>query len=155
MYTLIGKLKWYWQVLLTIVFIAAIITGYLFARSYGYDKAFKEFQAKDAVKKQKSDELIAHAEMLEKRVAELEPKLAAWEKLDDEKAKLNGVISDKINNAVAEGQKRDETTNAPADCWTRAERTCANFRQLKPPIEIDCDAYKKRLCTVTTGSGCQ
>lgn len=152
MYSLIGKQKWYWQALITVIFVVVIITGYLFARSWGYDKARKQFEAKDKVKAEQSAAKIARAEFLEQRVAELEPKLAAYEKLDADKKRLDGSITEKIDAVVKEGQKTDEVTNAPADCWTRADRTCAGFRRLK--IDIDCNAYKQRVCA-NAGAGCR
>lgn len=146
MYSLIGRQKWWVQVLLTIGFIILIITTYLLARSWGYDKARAKFQAEDTVKAQAEAQKIARAEFLEKRVAELEPKLLAYEKLDDEKKKLDGTISDKIDAVIAEGQKDAQNIDAASNCWARANDTCARFARLKPPIAIDCEAYKQRLC---------
>lgn len=155
MYTLIGQLKWYWQVLITILFVIAVIMLYLFGRSYGYDKAYQEFLVADKVKEQKSTEAISRAEFLEKRLAELEPKLAAYEKLDDEKKKLDGTLSEKIDAVIEEGKKDAQNIDAPSDCWARAADTCARLARLKPPIVIDCEAYKQRLCAVApTASPC-
>ena len=155
MYTFIGKQKWWVQVIVTIVFIAGIILLYLLGRSWGYDKARVKFEAEDVVKAEKSQKLVTRAEELEKRVAELEPKLLAYEKLDDQKKRLDGQMTEKINAVVEEGKKRDAVTDAPSDCWTRAERTCAGFGKLNPPIHIDCEAYKRRICgnAVTNGAG--
>lgn len=156
MYTLIGKQKWYWQIVITIVLIALVITGYLTARSWGYDKARREFEASDKVKAEQSTVLIAKAKALEKRNAELELKFAAFDRLDEEKRKLDGSISEKIDAVIEEGKKRNENIDAPSDCWTRAYNTCANLKQLKPPIVIDCEEYKRRICQASVvGSGCQ
>lgn len=153
MYTLIGRMKWYYQVLITILFIAAIITCYLFARSWGYDKARREFEVKDKAKAEESAKKIARAEELERRVAELEPKLAAYEKLADDKKRIDDSISGKIDKVVEEGKKEDETTNTPVDCWIRAQRTCSKFAQLNPPILIDCEAYKRKICSNPDSTG--
>lgn len=146
MYSLIARQKWYIQVAITIVLMALTITGYLFARSAGYDKARAKFEAEDKVKAEKSTQLIARAEALERRVAELEPKLAAFEKLDDEKKRLDGTITEKIDAVIQKGIEDAKNIDAPSDCWTRAHDTCARLARLQPPININCEEYKQRLC---------
>lgn len=155
MYSLIGRQKWWIQIIITVVLVAGIILLYLLGRSWGYDKARAKFEAEDAVKAQKSAELITRAEGLEKRVAELEPKLLAYEQLGEQKKKLDEKTVEKINAVVEEGKARDAVTDAPTDCWTRAQRTCAGFGKLNPPIVIDCEAYKQRICAnaITNAAG--
>lgn len=155
MYTLIGRQKWYWQLLITVVFIALVIIGYLFARSWGYDKARRDFEAGDKVKAAAEQKKIARAEFLEARIAELEPKIAAYEALDPGKVKQIGQIQDKIDAIVEEGKKEDAKIDATTDCWVGAQRTCDRFARLNVPL--NCEEYKRRICSapVANSTPCQ
>lgn len=115
-------------------------------QAQGYDKARREYEAGDKIKAEQSAKLKAHADFLEARVAELEPKLAAYEQLADDKKRLDESISDKIDEVVKKGLEEDANTLTAVDCRIRADRTCAKFSELKPPIFIDCDAYKRKVC---------
>lgn len=130
-----------------VVFIGVIVLSLNWFQARGYDKARREYEANDKVEAEQSAKLKAHAEFLEARVAELEPKLAAYEKLADDKKRLDESITTKIDQVVAEGLKEDAETNAVTDCWTRSQRTCDKFHRMKPPIDLDCEAYKRKICS--------
>lgn len=146
MFTWIKNLPKMWSALALLAFVGLIVALFGQMRACGYDKARREYEATDKIKAAESEKLKARAEASERRVAELEPKLAAYEKLADDKKRLDESISDKIDAVVKEGQKEEEATNTPTDCWTRAQRTCDKFAALKPPIAIDCEAYKRKIC---------
>jgi len=130
-----------------IVFIGIIVLSVNWFQARGYDKARQEYEATDKVKAEQSAKLKAHADFLEARVAELEPKLAAYEKLADDKKRLDESISDKIDEVVKKGLEEDANTILPTDCAARGQRTCDKFRSMKPPINLDCDAYKRKICS--------
>lgn len=147
MFTFIGQQKWYWQVVFVIISISAITICSQQFYSRRYDKDRVAFETRDQDRAIESAKLKAHADQLEKHIAELEPKLAAYEQLAEEKKKLDSSITDKINQVVEDGKKTDEEINVTIDCNTRAERTCSRFKELKPPIVIDCTEYKRKICS--------
>jgi hypothetical protein len=115
-------------------------------RACGYNKAKTEYEAQDKKNAEESARLKGRAEAAEQRAADAESKLLAYEKLAEDKKRLDDSITDKIDQVIEEGAHEEAITDAPTDCWTRADRTCAKFGQLKPPIALDCDAYKRKLC---------
>lgn len=130
-----------------VILISLISVTVIWLQSRHYDQKRKEYEQNDKVKAEQSAKLKSHAEFLEARVAELEPKLAAYEKLADDKKRLDESITTKIDDVVKEGLKEDASTNVVIDCGSRADRTCAKFHSLKPPIDLDCDAYKRKICS--------
>jgi hypothetical protein len=132
------------------ILVLLIVAGFwLFGqvKSCGYDKARQEYQQKEDAWKLERTKLITRAEESEKRVNELEPKVLAYEKLAEAGKRLDESTADKINKVAEEASREAIVTDQPADCVVRAERICAKFAGLKPPIPIDCEALKRK-CSV-------
>jgi hypothetical protein len=116
-------------------------------KSCSYDKARQEYQQKEDAWKLERTKLITRAEEAEKRVTELEPKVLAYEKLAEEGKRIDESTAEKIKKIGEEASREATVTDKPADCVVRAERICAKFAELKPPIPIDCEALKRK-CSV-------
>lgn len=128
-----------WRVLVQIalVILAISLGFYLFGQiqSCRYDKARGEYQQKEEAWKVERTKLIADAEAKEKRIQELEPKVAAYEQLAEQKKRLDQNLSDKIDKLVEDAKREEELTNEPTDCATRARRVCEKFRANNIPID--------------------
>jgi hypothetical protein len=134
---------------LAIVVLLIVAGFYLFGqvKSCGYDRARQEYQQKEDAWKLERTKLVTRAEESEKRVTELEPKVLAYEKLAEAGKRLDESTAEKIKKIAEEASREETATNNPADCVVRAERICAKFGELKPPIPIDCAALKRK-CSV-------
>lgn len=120
-----------------LVVLLIVLGIYFFGQiqSCRYDKARGEYQQKEEAWKVERTKLIADAEAKEKRIAELEPKVAAYEQLAEDKKRLDEGLSSKIDSLVEEAKREEELTNQPTDCRTRAQRVCEKFRANNIPID--------------------
>ena len=156
-----GAWGWLLKIAIIVVIIGFFVGAFGSIHSCQYNRANKKFQARDAEREKQSAALKARADASDAAAAQwrakaqaLDGKVAAFEALGEDKKRLDENLTAKIDEVVKHGQEVDAATNAPSDCGTRAERTCANFRKLK--IDIDCAAYKQRICAAAgpTSSPC-
>lgn len=112
-----------------------------------YNKARAEYQKNEDAWKVERTTLIANAEAKEKRIGELEPQVLAYKAAADSGKKVDEELAKKIEKISTDAAAEEAATNEPAECGTRAERTCAKLKGLKPPIVIDCEVYKKKICS--------
>lgn len=129
--------------------VVVLIAGfYVFGQiqACGYHKGRAEYEARDKAREQKEMELRARAEASEKRAAELEPKAAAFDALAEQNKKVDSGLAKQVEEVSKNAAEEEARTNAPTDCGIRADRTCEKLRNLKPPILIDCQEYKRKVC---------
>lgn len=121
--------------------------GWYKASKYDKERIKYEADAKQwAIDRAK---LLGQVAERDKQIAELDVKVAgtlaaaeSGKKLSDEQqAKIDQIAKDAAAEAVVIDQ--------PTDCWIRGDRTCAKLAGLKPPIIIDCDVYKRKVCAAT------
>lgn len=146
----LNKIPQPWRLLLFLVIVLALgaIVFTLFSQvsSCRYDKARKEYEEKEKAWTVERTTLIANAEEKERRVEELESQNAAFRAAAEQGKKVDDALAAKIDQVSKEAADEAALTDQTTDCWTRADRTCMKLRLLKPPIVIDCDAYKRKLC---------
>jgi flagellar basal body-associated protein FliL len=116
-------------------------------QSCGYHKAQKQYQEESkawATERAKYQGQIAERD---KQIEQLKAKEAAIIAADQAGKKLDDSIATKIDEVTKAAADEAFAVDAFADCFVRADRTCTKLRGLKPPINIDCDAYKRKLCS--------
>lgn len=146
----LNKVPQPWRLILFvgIVIAALVIVFTLFSQisSCRYDKARKEFEEKEKAWTVERTKLITNAEAKERRVEELESQNAAFRAAAEQGKKVDDALAAKIDQVSKEAADEAARTDLPDDCWNRADRTCAKLAKLKPPIIVDCDEYKRKLC---------
>lgn len=132
---------------LVVLLIAALFWAFGQVQSCNYRKARVEYDEKEKTWKADRDKLVADAAAKEKRIAELEPKVLAYEQAAEQGKKVDRGLADKIDRISKEAADEAAVTDSVIDCGVRAERTCAKLRSLNPPILVDCAAYKRKVCS--------
>ena len=134
-------------VLIVVVIIVFIFGGFNWYFSRKYDKSRIEYQQKEEAWKVERTTLIANAEAKERQIAELESQNVAFRTAAEQGKKVDDALAAKIDQVSKEAADEMVAIDEPADCWVRADRTCSKLRGLKPPIIVDCDEYKRKVCT--------
>lgn len=145
--SLSAKVKWIGGIVLAVGLIMLMFGIGSWWSGSRYNKARAEYQKNEDAWKTERTTLIANAEAKEKRIAELEPQVLAFQAAADAGKKVDEELANKIEQISTDAAAEAAATDAPAECGVRAERTCAKLRGLKPPIVIDCEAYKKKICS--------
>lgn len=147
----LNKLPQPWRLIsglaLIAILIAAVLGLFSQVSSCGYDKARKEHEEQSKAWATERVKLLANAEAKEKQVAELELQVTAFRAAAEQGKKVDDTLADKIDQVSKEAADEALVTDAATDCWIRGDRTCLKLKSLKPPIVIDCDAYKRKLCS--------
>lgn len=134
-----------------IVFLAAVLAGIFFlfsqVQSCGYDNAKKDYETQAKAWQNERAILLGKVAERDKEIAQLEDKEAAIIAADQAGKKLDENITAKIDAVTKEAADEAITTDQPTDCSVRADRTCAKLAGLKPPIVINCEVYKRKLCS--------
>lgn len=147
---LIGKIPAPWRYVVYVVILAVVLIVFFAlmnqVQSCGYSKARKDYEAKDAALKTEYDRLSGENKQLKTEIASLEPQLLAYKSAQEAGKKVDDGLAKQIEEVGKESAKQDALTEEFADCEVRADRTCAKLRGLKPPIQIDCDAYRRKIC---------
>jgi len=115
-------------------------------RSCSYDKARKDYEDQARAWQTERAILLGRIAERDKQIEQLEAKEAVIIAADKAGKKLDDDIANRIDAVTKAAAEEAVTTDAPADCFDRAERTCSKLAGLKPPIIIDCDAYKRKIC---------
>jgi hypothetical protein len=127
--------------------IGLVLYGFNQVQACGYDKARKDYQTKETQLKAERDKLLEKVAERDKRIAELEPQAAAFRAAAEQGKKVDDDLAQKIEQIAEDAAKEMDDINQPADCWVRSDRTCTKLKQLKPPIVLDCDVYKRKICS--------
>lgn len=133
--------------ILAVLSIAFMFGGFNWYYSRKYDKERIEYQKKEDSWNVERTTMIANAEAKEKKIAELESQNVAFRTAAEQGKKVDDALAAKIDQVSKEAADEMDATDLPADCWVRADRTCAKLRALKPPIIVDCDEYKRKVCS--------
>jgi uncharacterized protein HemX len=133
------------------IILGLLIVGAFWAfsqvKSCQYDKERKAYQAeREAWAKERATILSRVAER-DKLIAEQEPKIAALTAAAEAGKKLSDETQTKIDQISKDAAAEAAMVDQPTDCWIRGDRTCAKLASLKPPIVIDCDLYKRKVCS--------
>lgn len=146
--TWLGTVPWYISAIFLVLILGTIIGLFGQVKSCNYDKEREAYQAERKqwieVDKPKLQAQIAERD---KKIAELEPKIAAAEAASAAGKKVSDETQQKIDQIAKDAAAEAVVTDQPTDCWVRGDRTCAKLAGLKPPIIIDCTAYKRKICS--------
>lgn len=148
---LLNKVPQPWRLILFVGIVFAL--GSIFfvllnqVQSCGYHKAQSKYEAESKAWATERAKLQGQIAERDKQIEQLEAKEAAIIAADQAGKKLDDEIATRIDEATKAAAAEVVATNEPADCFVRADRTCQKLAGLKPPIRIDCDAYKRKLCS--------
>lgn len=133
------------QIGAAVLFIALVI--YLFGsiRSCQYDKARREYQQAEAHWKAERDGLKGENALLRTQIAELEPKVLAYQAAADAGRKVDENLAAKIEQIGKDSANEEAMANTPTDCRTRAARVCALLSTNRIPH--DCGAITRESCS--------
>ena len=149
--SLLTKLPGPWRVGVEVgLAVLLIVLGFfLFGqiKACGYNKAYDKYQADSKAWSDEKAKLLGGIAERDKQIELLKAKEAAIIAADQAGKKLDDEIAQKIDAATQAAANEAIVTDQPADCWVRADRTCAKLAGLKPPIKLDCDAYKRKICS--------
>lgn len=135
------------MIIIVVVIVAISIGGFSWFMSRKYDKDRLKYEAESKAWATERAGLIANAEMKEKQVAELESQVAAFRAAAEQGKKVDDALAAKIDEVSKAAADEAALIDAPADCWDRGQRTCSRLADLKPPIVIDCEEYKRKICS--------
>lgn len=131
-------------VLVLVLVLAFFLFGQI--KSCGYDKGRAEYEAASESWKTERAKLLGGIAERDKQIEQLKAKEAAYIAADQAGKKIDDALAQKIDDATKAAAAEATATDQPADCWVRGDRTCAKLAGLQPPIKIDCDAYKRKIC---------
>jgi len=129
-----------------VVAIVAILALFNQVRACGYDKARRDYEDQSKAWATERAILLGRVAERDKQIEQLQAKEAAIIAADKAGKKLDDDIANKIDAVTKAAAEESISTDAPTDCWIRGDRVCAKLRSLQPPITIDCDAYKRKVC---------
>lgn len=140
----VGRLPWWLQV--GIVVVLLVVGFYLFGQvqSCGYHKGRTDFEARDKARELESVHLKARAEAAEQRVAELEPKAAAFDAVAEQHIKADKSLAEKVGEVSKEAANEEARADQPTDCRVRAQRVCDLLSANR--IKHDCAAITRETC---------
>lgn len=130
-----------------VILIALLIGGWGWYVARRYDKGRLQYEADAKAWATERAGLIANAEAKEKQVAELESQVAAFRAAAEQGKKVDDALAAKIDEVSRQAAEELASTEQPAECVIRAQRTCEKLRGLRPPISIDCEEYKRKICS--------
>jgi len=133
-------------VIAAVALLVIVFTLFNQVKSCGYDKARKDYEDQSRAWANERAILLGRIAERDKQIEQLEAKEAAIIAADKAGKKLDDDIANRIDEVTKAAADEAISTDAPADCTDRAERTCSKLAGLKPPIVIDCDSYKRKVC---------
>lgn len=132
--------------LVVVVLIAMAFGGYGSCAAARYDKQRQKYEADSKAWASERAKLEGQIAERDKQIETLKVKEATLQAIAEKGKKIDEALATKIDQVTKDAAAEATTTDQPADCWIRGDRTCAKLAGLKPPIVIDCDAYKKKIC---------
>jgi hypothetical protein len=115
------------------------------AAKYDKERAAYELNSKQWATERAG--LLGRIAERDKQIEQLEAKEAAIIAIDQAGKKIDDALATKIDEVTKAAADEAIAVDAPADCWLRADRTCTKLAGLRPPININCDIYKRKLCS--------
>lgn len=130
-----------------VLLILAVLGLFGSIRSCSYDKARAEYQKQSDEWQKERNQLLGQVAERDKQIEQLKAKEAAYVAADQAGKKVDDALAAKIDEVTKAAANEEIATDQPADCWVRADRTCSKLAALKPPIVIDCNVYKRKICS--------
>lgn len=134
-------------VLIVAIIIAFIFGGFNWYFSRKYDKQRAEYETNSKAWATEKAQLLGGIAERDKAIEQLKAKEAVIIAADQAGKKLDDALATKIDEVTKAAAEEATATDGFTDCWVRGDRTCAKLAALKPPIRIDCDAYKRKICS--------
>lgn len=148
---LLAKLPGPWRVGAEIGLALILIVGafFLFGQIKGcqYDKDRAEYKKQSEDWQAERATILGRVAERDKQIEQLKAKEVAIIAADQAGKKLDDEIANKIGAVIQAANAEADATDRDTDCWIRGDRSCAKLAGLKPPIKIDCDAFKRKLCS--------
>lgn len=122
----------WWQVAVVVGVLAVVLgTGYWAVsgvQRWVYNRHRAQFEAERQVWAVERAKLLQRAEDDERRIAELEPQVAAFKTAAEQGRKIDKEKADEIQEVIAREAAAERAAQVPVDCWVRASRVCELFR---------------------------
>lgn len=147
MLAFLAKQPFWLKAVLAVVVIASLFGTVYSVQSWAYHRGHAKYIEESQAWQKERAGLIANAEAKEKQIAELESQVTGYKTAAEQGKKLDAAAAEKLDQVMKEAANEEAVTELPEDCLVRAERTCFKLRSLRPPITIDCAAYKRKICS--------
>jgi len=142
----IVKQPWWVKAIIAVMIVASLFGAVYKVQAWAYHRGHAKYIEESQAWQKERAGLIASADAKEKQVAELETQIIGYKTAAEQGKKLDAAAAEKLDQVMKEAANEEAATELPAECVTRAERTCVKLASLNPPIRIDCAAYKRKIC---------
>ena len=147
----LNKIPQPYRLLVFVVAVVALVLVFftLFSQiqSCGYDKARARYEKESKEWATERATLLGQVAERDKQIEQLKAKEAVYIAADQAGKKVDDALAAKIDEVTKAAAAEAIATGEPADCWVRADRTCTKLAGLQPPIKINCDDYKRKICS--------
>ena len=134
-------------IIMAVAVVLIVLALFSQVRSCGYNKARLEYEQQAKAWQDERNKLLGQIAERDTQIEQLKAKEAAVIAADQAGKKIDDALAAKIDEVTKAASAEEIATNQPTDCWVRADRTCAKLASLKPPIVIDCNVYKRKICS--------
>lgn len=146
MFRILSSLKWYWQVLIGLAFIAILTYGMNWFKARQYDKERVKSEELEKTLSSQRDLLLGQIAQRDKDIAALESQKEQYKVLAEQGVKLDQEHAKQIEQITEQEAQDLEKARTDMDCRTRAADTVALLRSAKPPINLNLEAVIRKQC---------